>query len=109
MRACEVLMQGVRAGLLTEDDAGRFTFVYDAAYLLGEGNLAVSLTLPLRSEPYHQDYLFPCFFNMLSEGENRQMQSQLLHIDADDDLGILLGTAQMDTIGAVTFKPISAS
>lgn len=36
---------------------------------------------------------------MLSEGENRQIQSQMHHIDADDDFGILLATAQADTIG----------
>jgi len=45
---------------------------------------------------------------MLSEGENRQIQSQLLHIDAEDDFGILLATAQYDTIGAVTVKPIES-
>ena len=44
---------------------------------------------------------------MLSEGENRQVQSQILRIDADDDFGILLATAQTDTIGAVTIKPIA--
>ena len=43
---------------------------------------------------------------MLSEGENRQTQSRLLHIDSDDDFGILLATAQNDTIGAITVKPI---
>lgn len=48
----------------------------------------------------------PPFFNMLSEGENRKLQSQLLHIDAADDFGILLATARYDTIGAVTVKPI---
>jgi len=51
--------------------------------------------------------LFSFFFNMLSEGENRQIQSQLLHIDVEDDFGILLATAQTDTIGAVTVKPIA--
>lgn len=53
------------------------------------------------------DYLFPYFFNMLSEGANRQTQSMLLHIDENDDFGILLATAQEDTIGAVTVKPIA--
>ncbi len=107
MRQCEVYVHHFRAGVLTEDDRREYTFVYDAAYLLGKGNPPVSLTLPLRSEPYHSPYLFACFFNMLSEGENRQVQSQLLRIDADDDFGILLATAQTDTIGAVTVKPIA--
>ena len=55
---------------------------------------------------YLSNHLFPYFFNMLSEGENRQIQSRMLHIDEDDDFGILLATAQMDTLGAVTVKPI---
>ena len=103
MRQCEVYIHGIRAGVLTEDDNRTYTFIYDAAYLLGKGNPPVSLTLPLRSEPYHSPYLFAFFFNMLSEGEN----PQILRIDADDDFGILLATAQTDTIGAVTIKPIA--
>lgn len=43
---------------------------------------------------------------MLSEGENRQIQSRLLRIDSEDDFGILLATAQFDTIGAATVKPL---
>ena len=43
---------------------------------------------------------------MLSEGANRQVQSTLLHIDENDDFGIMLATAGHDTIGAVTVKPV---
>jgi len=50
--------------------------------------------------------LFPFFFNMLSEGENREIQSQILHINKNDDFGILMETAQYDTIGSVIIKPI---
>ena len=62
--------------------------------------------MPIRKEPYRSNHLFPYFYNMLSEGSNRQMQSLLLHIDETDDFGIMLATAQCDTIGAVTVKPI---
>lgn len=108
MRQCEVYVHGIQAGTLTESDQREYTFTYNALYLQDKKNPPVSLTLPLRSEPYHSPYLFSFFFNMLSEGENRQIQSQLLHIDAEDDFGILLATAQTDTIGAVTVKPITA-
>lgn len=57
-------------------------------------------------ETDNKDYLFTYFFNMLSEGANRQVQSTLLHIDEKDDFGIMLATAQYDTIGAVTVKPL---
>ena len=49
--------------------------------------------MPSKSQYYHSDYLFPYFFNMLSEGANRQIQSTLLHIDENDDFGILLACA----------------
>lgn len=45
---------------------------------------------------------------MLSEGENRQIQSQLLRIDPEDDFGIMLATCAYDTIGAITVKTIEA-
>lgn len=106
MRRCEVYLHGIKAGFLTEEDKGTFCFAYDKAYLLNEKSGPVSLTLPLRTEPYRSNVLFPVFANMLSEGENRQIQSQLLHIDAEDDFGILLATCQFDTIGAITVKPI---
>ncbi len=106
MRACEVYLHDIKVGVLTEEDNGTYTFAYDPAYLFQKECRPVSLTLPLRREPYRSPVLFPFFFNMLSEGENRKLQSQLLHIDAADDFGILLATARYDTIGAVTVKPI---
>ena len=77
MRRCEVYMHGIKAGVLTEEDNRTFCFTYDKAYLLNEKSGPVSLTLPLQAEPYRSNVLFPVFANMLSEGENRQIQSQL--------------------------------
>lgn len=106
MRQCEVYLHGIKVGLLTENDSREFTFTYDKAYLLSENCDAVSLTLPLRTEPYHSPFLFSVFANMLSEGDIRQIQSQLLRMDPEDDFGILLATCQFDTVGAITVKPI---
>ena len=102
MRQGKVFVNGTEAGILQEDDSGRFTFSYNDDYR----GRPVCLAMPVRNEAYESDYLFPFFFNMLSEGANRRLQSQLLHIDEYDDFGILLATAQTDTIGAVTIKPI---
>ena len=107
MRQCEVYVHDIKAGVLTEDENG-YSFIYDKTYLQGKNNPPVSLTLPLRREVYHSEHLFPFFFNMLSEGENREVQSRLLHVSPEDDFGILLATARHDTIGAVTVKPIGA-
>lgn len=90
------------AGILQESDDRQYVFTYNDDY---HGD-PVCLAMPVRKEPYHSSFLFPYFFNMLSEGANRELQSSLLHIDENDDFGILLATAQFDTIGAVTVKPI---
>lgn len=102
MRQCKVLVNDKEAGVLQETDDRQYRFTYLADY---HGN-PVCLAMPVRSETYLSDFLFPYFFNMLSEGANRQTQSMVLHIDENDDFGILLATAQNDTIGAVTVKPI---
>ena len=102
MRACKVFVHDMEAGFLQETDDRKYVFAYNANYQ-GE---PVCIAMPVRQEPYRSDRLFPYFFNMLSEGANRQVQSTLLHIDENDDFGIMLATAQHDTIGAVTVKPV---
>lgn len=58
MRQCEVYVHGSKAGILMEDNNREYVFVYDKSYLSEEKNPPVSLTLPLREEPYHSSYLF---------------------------------------------------
>jgi serine/threonine-protein kinase HipA len=102
MRQCKVFVHDKEAGLLQETDAKEYVFSYNEGYM-GD---PVCLAMPVRKEPYRSRYLFPYFFNMLSEGSNRQVQSTLHHIDEKDDFGIMMATAQFDTIGAVTIKPV---
>ncbi len=102
MRQCKVFVHDVEAGILQETDDKQYVFTYRKDYQ-GE---PVCLAMPVRQVPYCSNHLFPYFFNMLSEGSNRQTQSVLLHIDEKDDFGIMLATAQYDTIGAVTVKPM---
>lgn len=107
MRKCIVYINNIEAGILSEEDNPReYVFKYNNSYL-AKKLPPISLTMPLRQEGYRSKTLFPYFFNLLSEGENRSMQSSLLHIDKTDDFGILLATARYDTVGAVTIKPIT--
>ena len=108
MRQCEVFVHDRKAGVLTENARNSYEFDYDKEYLKSKDAVPVSLTLPLSDKTHHSEVLFPFFFNMLSEGDNRKLQSRMLHIDEDDDFGILLATAQYDTIGAVTVKPVAS-
>lgn len=106
MRAMEVYRNGRLAGVLTEEHRRYFVFRYDDMYFNDAGRPAISLTLPKTQQEYDSPVLFPFFFNMLSEGVNRRLQSRQLRIDEDDNFGLLMVTAQYDTIGAVTVKPI---
>ncbi|MBQ6648345.1 MAG: HipA N-terminal domain-containing protein [Muribaculaceae bacterium] len=102
MRQCKVYVNDKEAGVLQETDEREYIFTYHDTYQ----GAPVCLAMPVRQEPYHSPNLFPYFFNMLSEGSNRQVQSMLLRIDEDDDFGVMMATAQHDTIGAVTVKPL---
>jgi serine/threonine-protein kinase HipA len=102
MRQCKVYVHDKEAGLLQETDDRKYVFTYLQDYV-GD---PVCIAMPVRSEAYKSDHLFPYFFNMLSEGANRQVQSIIHHIDEDDDFGIMLKTAHTDTIGAVTIRKI---
>jgi len=106
MRWLEVYCNGVLAGTLTEENRRSFVFRYDDSYYHDTDKAAVSLTLPKTKQEYHSEYLFPFFFNMLSEGVNKQLQCKILKIDEKDYFGLLMATAQYETVGAVTVKPM---
>jgi len=107
MRKANVYNNGIFAGELTEISGNEFSFSYNDNYFKDKTQPAISLTLPKTQKEFHSEYLFPFFFNMLSEGSNRMVQSRLLRIDEKDHFGILLATAQYDTIGAITVKPVT--
>ena len=106
MRSVEVYRNQDLAGVLTEENPRYYVFHYNDKYFSDSTKPAVSLTLPKTNQEFHSDYLFPFFFNMLSEGVNRRLQSRLLKIDEEDHFGFLAATAQYDTVGAVTVKPL---
>lgn len=108
MRAMEIYRNGTLAGTLTEENRQHFVFRYDNNYFSDATKPAISLTLPKTQKDYSSKFLFPFFFNMLSEGVNRKLQCTQLRIDEEDNFGLLMATAQYDTIGAVTVKPIAA-
>lgn len=108
MRQVKVYRNGELAGYLTEHDRRHYSFEYEDSWYTDNTKPAVSLTLLKTQKEYSSEYLFPFFFNMLSEGVNRQLQSKLLRIDENDHFGLLMATAQADTIGAITVKPAEA-
>lgn len=106
MRQAVVYRNGELAGVLTEENVNSYVFCYDDPYFNDPEKAAISLTLPKNQKEYRSGHLFPFFYNMLSEGVNRKLQSVLLKIDEDDSFGLLMATAGYDTIGAITLKPM---
>jgi len=106
MRKAAVYLRGEYAGEITEVSRKEYIFNYDHDYFEHINKPAISLTLPKTQKEYRSEYLFPFFFNMLSEGSNRIVQSRMLGIDENDHFGILVATAQHDVAGAVTVKPL---
>lgn len=104
----EIYRNGILAGTLTEENRKHYVFRYDDIYFTDSNMPSVSLTLPKSQQEYRSSFLFPFFFNMLSEGVNKKLQCTQLRIDEDDNFGLLAATAQYDTIGAITVKPIMA-
>jgi serine/threonine-protein kinase HipA len=107
MISARVIRNGELVGILTKSKIGIYTFTYEDAWYNDPMKPAVSLTLPKSVKEYSSDYLFPFFFNMLSEGVNLKLQVRQYQIDENDFFSLLLLTANSDTIGAITIEPIN--
>ena len=94
-----VRIDGAPVGVIEETDAGT-QFVYEAAWLARPDAVPVSLTLPLRAEPYVHRSLHPYFENLLPEGWLLELATTRLKIPKDDAFGLLLATCA-DCVGAV--------
>ena len=101
MRKAVILYKGEEAGILTQHDDGAFTYRYNDTWMADSNKPHISLTLPKSQQEYNSQYLFPFFCNMLPEGANKEVVCKLMRIDPDDFFGLLVTTAQSDTIGAV--------
>lgn len=107
MRSAKVYRNGILTGILIETENGMYEFTYNTEYFNDTSKPNISLTLPKTQQTYTSEYLFPFFYNMLSEGTNRIVQSKQLKVDENDFFGLLLATARFDTIGAITIKQIN--
>jgi len=67
MRKGKVYYKDEFAGILTEDTNG-VSFAYDKNYLASGNAKPVSLTMPLREEPYTDKVMLPFFYGLIPEG-----------------------------------------
>ena len=102
MRKAKVYRNGILAGTLIQHNPESYEFQYDNNWFINENYPPISLTLLKTQRVFKADHLFPFFFNILSEGVNKKLQCRLLKIDENDYFGLLVKTANKDTIGAIT-------
>lgn len=103
MKTAIIFYKDKRAGTLTEDADG-YTFRYDSSYLTSDEARAVSLTLPLRNEPYKSRVLFPFFDGLIPEGWLLDIAERNWKIDGRDRMALLMACCK-DCIGAVSVVP----
>lgn len=99
-RKAYVYVRDTYAGVLSETDSG-YTFSYDRAYMLRADATAVSLTLPLREEPYRSSTLFSFFDGLIPEGWLLNVISRNWKLIPTDRFGLLLKACK-DPIGNVS-------
>lgn len=97
-------MHDVFAGTIEETDDGEYVYHYDGRYLARAGATPVSLTLPLRVEPYTAATLFPCFDGLIPEGWLLSLVTKNWKVDPGDRMALLLSACR-DCIGAVSVLP----
>lgn len=98
-RSAYVYVDDVFAGTLEEIDRG-YQFTYDEEYLLRDHAKSVSLTLPLRNDPYESKVLFPFFDGLIPEGWLLAIVCKNWKLESRDRFGLLLATCK-DPIGNV--------
>ena len=100
-REAQVFYKTELAGYLAETEDG-YVFEYNKEFF--KKNIPVSMSLPPREEPYKSKELFPFFKGLLPEGWYLDIVGATQKVDTKDSFGVLLSTASVDTIGAVTVR-----
>ena len=99
MRKAKILINNNEAGMLTETDTS-----YCFQYLPEYNGEAISLTMPVRKEPYCFK-TFPSFFDgLLPEGIQLEGLLRAKKIDKHDYFSQLLAVGE-DVVGAITILP----
>ena len=102
-RRATVLFFGEAVGEICESEEG-YSFRYFADYLMRAEASAISVTLPLRAEPYATKTLHPFFDGLIPEGWTLNIITKNWKIDPRDRMGLLLAVCR-DCVGAVSIVP----
>ncbi|TSA30729.1 MAG: phosphatidylinositol kinase [Ignavibacteriales bacterium] len=82
-----------------------YIFQYDEKYFNDGTKPSISLSLPKTELEHRSKILFPFFFGLLAEGDQKYLQCRKLKIDENDHFTRLIKTAS-NTIGAISVKEV---
>lgn len=88
MNALDVYLHDEKAGLLERGEGAGLRFTYEAGWLAG-AETPISLSLPLREEPYEDPDCRPFFKGLLPEGEFLRSIARTFHISAENPFTVL--------------------
>lgn len=105
MKSVVVKMRGQEAGILAKFRDGSYEFRYTAVYRRDARTRSVAFTLPKSRAVHRSRVLFPFFYGLLAEGEQKRLQCRGLKIDENDHFTRLVETCRQGVIGAVHVEP----
>jgi serine/threonine-protein kinase HipA len=101
-RKGKVFYKDLFAGVIEETENG-YQFTYDSGYFSLHYAKPLSVTMPMRTEPYVSKTLHPFFDGLIPEGWLLSIVVKNWKLSARDRMGLLL-TVCNDCIGAVGVK-----
>lgn len=101
MRRAMIRLHGEPTVLFAEYEQNRS---YEVSYLPEYDGESISLTMPVRREPYRFDRFPPFFDGLLPEGVMLEALLRSAKIDRDDPFSQILAVGE-DLVGAVTVEP----
>lgn len=101
MRKALIKMHDQNAGFLVEENPYKYVFQYISEY----DGPPISLTMPVKKDPYVFDTFPPFFDGLLPEGTQLEGLLKTRKIDTGDYFAQLVATGN-DLVGAVTISPL---
>ena len=105
MYKLNVFVNQHKAGELWLDSQRRFCFQYDKRWITSPYSHRLSVSLPLRENPFLNDDSYSYFTNLLPEGKILNALSRKLQIPVSNQFE-LLGAVGGDCAGAVSIQPL---
>ena len=87
-----VLLENKKIGVLSQDDSGRLSYVYDADYLAGDEHsmpYAISYSLPLSSDVYGDKATRSFFSSLLPDETQRERIAKRLNVSKNNPFSLL--------------------